>query len=140
MLEGTGSLPFVVCPDVDPEYPGSNIQVIRNADEPQGLTNPPPPIPQGIMGIFYLKPTCVGSSTVRPFTLLNGSRLPLKYVVNLENSGNGIISVFPLKGILRGNDEIKLMVRIYLYTSLFMSIVYRYLQLIDFVYLCISHD
>ena len=40
----------------------------------RGIKADPGPAPHGPLGDFYLKPTCVGLSSSRPLTVLNGSR------------------------------------------------------------------
>ena len=70
-------------------------------------------VPRGPQGTFYLKPTCVGLSTSRTFTLLNGSRLPCRYRATIdapEAVAQGIVSITPTRGILRGNEEIQLVI------------------------------
>ena len=73
---------------------------------PQGIRSVAATAPIGSVGSFYLRPTCVGLTTSRPFPLLNGSRLPLRYRVTIEADGQsqGVVSVTPAKGILRGNE------------------------------------
>ena len=39
-----------------------------------GIRIDPRPAPRGFWGEFFLKPTCVGLTTTREFTILNGSR------------------------------------------------------------------
>ena len=46
----------------------------RPLHTPIGIKSDPSPPPNGLLGEFYLKPTCVGLSSVRPFALRNGSR------------------------------------------------------------------
>jgi len=115
LLEGTSSVPFVCCPDVKSDdrtrreppahvYGADNSERVRPYLNIPGITAAPHLIPHGPLGSFYMKPTCVGLSTSRKFTLKNQSRLPLRYRITLPPEAEGIISVTPSKGLLRGNQ------------------------------------
>ena len=52
---------------------------------PQNISN----IPQGPQGKIFLKPTCVGLSSIKTVSIKNGSRLPLKFKLNLPD-GAGV--------------------------------------------------
>ena len=119
LLEGTSAIPFLLCPDVtsdDPTLPTKPAQLIgkdnstkvRDFLDIPGIIPSPHNIPHGPLGSFYMKPTCVGLSTSRKFTLKNHSRLPLRYRIILPPEADGILSITPLKGLLRGNQITKL--------------------------------
>lgn len=106
MLEGAGSIPYLILPNASSD-------IVKN-DFPEFVWGVPERplynIPKGPQGTFYLKPTCVGLSNSRILLLKNGSRLPLKYKVNLNNSNNDVISISPKSGILMGNEIAELTV------------------------------
>ena len=126
MLEGAGGLPFLTCPDCVDGPPGAglplprgtsflNVPLMESIPVPllKGCKSVSAPVPRGPQGTFYLKPTCVGLSTSRHFTLLNGSRLPCRYRATIdapEAVAQGIVSITPTRGILRGNEEIQLVI------------------------------
>ncbi|CAM9246985.1 unnamed protein product, partial [Ectocarpus fasciculatus] len=58
-----------------------------------------------VLSVFYLKPTAVGLSSTRSFRVKNCSRLPLRFVCSLPDACDGILSVSPIRGFLKGNDE-----------------------------------
>ena len=121
LLEGTASIPFVCCPDVKSDdltrpdtvknvYGANNVEKVRSHLAVPGITVAPHSIPRGPLGSFYMKPTCVGLSTSRKFLLKNQSRLPLRYRITLPPEAEGILSITPTTGLLRGNQISKLAV------------------------------
>ncbi len=115
LLEGTSSVPFLCCPDVKSEdrtrrenpahvYGADNAERVRPYLNIPGITVAPHIVPHGPLGSFYMKPTCVGLSTSRKFTLKNQSRLPLRYRITLPPEAEGVLSITPSKGLLRGNQ------------------------------------
>jgi hypothetical protein len=109
LLEGNTTTPFLLCPDITPTEPiggGMTTTISTNGvvlDTP-GITTPPNRIENGPVGSFFLKPTCVGLSTSRTFSLKNGSRLPLRFRMSLPPEAEGILTVTPASGLLRGNE------------------------------------
>jgi hypothetical protein len=103
LLEGAGSLPFVFCPDVGPlsHAPADTLGI----KEQQPLT-----IPQGFLGSFYLKPTCIGLSSSRTIRLSNGSRIPIRFRITLPSESVGIMSISQSKGLLKGNEDISIII------------------------------
>lgn len=99
LLEGSAAVPYLTLPDLIPS---------ENTIS-KGLTAPVPipAIPIGQQGTFFLQPTCVGLSSSRSFTIKNNSRLPLRYLVTMPSNAIGIVSIYPVKGILRGNEVLK---------------------------------
>jgi cilia- and flagella-associated protein 65 len=119
LLEGTSSVPYLVCPDVtsdDPTLPpppdtvvgSDNSERVLNYLSIPGVLAPPHRVPNGPIGSFYMKPTCVGLSTSRKFSLKNQSRLPLRYRLIMPPEAQGIFTVTPMKGLLRGNQTTQL--------------------------------
>ena len=104
ILEGNSSVPFVSFPDVTNET-GAKSQL-----QPGGISQPPQHIPRGFQGNFFLQPTHVGLSNSRKLVLKNGSRLPLRYRIQLPPEAAGIVSITPAKGVLRGNETVSLIV------------------------------
>lgn len=108
LLEGSCTTPFLLCPDITPSEPlGAPKMVVTSGGVElgvPGVTSPPQNIETGPVGSFFLKPTCVGLSTSRAFSLKNGSRLPLRYRLSLPPEAEGIATVTPTSGLLRGNE------------------------------------
>eukprot|EP01034_Spumella_vulgaris_P021431 gene21431-27461_t len=99
MLEGAGATPFVILPDLLSESVSYDEQSWGISGQAGSY------IPKGFQGAFYLKPTCVGLSNTRKVTLKNGSRLPLRFKLSLSASANGVVSISPMSGILKGNED-----------------------------------
>ena len=55
-----------------------------------------------------MKPTAIGLSSTRTFTIKNTSRIPLKFNVTLPPASLGVLSVSPTFGVLRGNQNVSL--------------------------------
>ena len=128
LLEGNSSIPFVTMPDAtsdDPLHPSSWAKgilsyggtngtssvsdVLKQLNEP-GIPSSPHSIPNGPQGSFFMRPTCVGLSSSRTFSIKNGSRLPLRFRLSLPPEAHGLITVTPMSGLLRGNQVLKLKV------------------------------
>ncbi|KXZ53757.1 hypothetical protein GPECTOR_6g674 [Gonium pectorale] len=58
---------------------------------------------------LYFRPTCVGASSQRAITLHNPSRVPLAFRWRLPPRVQGVISVTPASGTLRGNESVQLL-------------------------------
>ena len=76
-------------PTHPPSPQGSTFQNLPLTPAPplpplRGIKSVAAAAPRGILGTFYLRPTCVGLSTTRTFTVLNGSRLPCRFKVRVE--------------------------------------------------------
>lgn len=100
LLEGHGGIPFLTCPDIGEDAEGN----LRSTK----LTVPNGRLIKTFLGSFFLKPTCIGLSFTRTFTLHNGSRLPLRYKIVVPSNAENIMTITPLKGILRGKEQTKL--------------------------------
>lgn len=89
-LEGAGSIPYVCFPDL--------------------VSSQPLSIPNGLQGTIYIQPTSIGLSSIKTFELRNCSRLPLRFDITLPASASRavVLSVFPSKGLLRGNQSVYL--------------------------------
>ena len=104
LLEGLASLPFITFPEVTLPTAGQK----GREQVTQQIQMPPQIIPRGFQGPFYLKPTCVGLSSSRTFSLKNGSRIPLRFRLTLPNEAYGVVSVTPMRGLLLGNEVVTL--------------------------------
>lgn len=109
LLEGNCTVPFLLCPDITPAEPIGRPTTPMAAPGGMvlgipGVSAPPNRIENGPIGSFYLKPTCVGLSTSRTFSLKNGSRIPLRFRLSLPPEAEGIVTVTPDSGLLRGNE------------------------------------
>lgn len=96
LLEGNAGTPCVVCPDALNPMVATGQELL-----PIGPAIPP----SGFQGVFYMKPTAVGLSSTRSFRIRNCSRLPLRFVCSLPDSCEGVLSISPNRGILKGNGE-----------------------------------
>ena len=113
LLEGTGGFPCVRMIDIQETIatvtasipPRTQSAYTRLPASEGALTislrpggQVPSNLPNGFQGSFYLKPTSVGLSSTRMFTLKNTSRLPVKFTVTLPESAVGILCVTPING------------------------------------------
>lgn len=96
LLEGNAGLPCVVCPDVLSPMIATGQELL-----PIG----PAVMPSGFQGVLYMKPTAVGLSSTRTFRIKNCSRLPLRFVCSLPDYSEGVLSISPTRGFLKGNEE-----------------------------------
>jgi hypothetical protein len=109
LLEGTGAVPYVIIPDLYEEqsiFPEELFGINKKSMTSYEL------IPKDVLGTLYMKPTCLGLASTRSITLKNASRLPLKYRVVLpaQATQDNLLEITPAVGILKGNDDIKLLV------------------------------
>ena len=54
---------------------------------------------------LYFKPTCVGALSHRKMEIQNASRIPVRFAWSIPDKAQGIFSVEPQFGILRGNEK-----------------------------------
>lgn len=97
LLEGHGAVPYLTCPDVVDDTVASN-------RIPEVTTM----VTKGFLGSFFLKPTCVGLSFTRKFTIQNSSRLPLRYKIIVPTNAENIMTITPTRGVLRGKEQAEL--------------------------------
>lgn len=94
LLEGTGTVPQISCPDFDVGENSSGAVVKIGSILPK----------KPYLGkSFSLIPTCIGLSSSRNFIIKNISRVPVRFYCTLPLAVNGIIDVSPANGLLRGN-------------------------------------
>jgi hypothetical protein len=104
ILEGQGAVPFLIIPDLlqdSTPYPEQIIGLPHKATTV---------IPKGLIGELFMRPTSVGLTSQRTITLKNASRLPLRYRISLPSLANGVLTITPMSGTLKGNDDIALKV------------------------------
>ena len=99
LMEGQAQLPYLFCPQLgcSPSPPGAAADTLSA-------------LPQGLLGSFSLKPTCIGLSSSRALVFRNGSRLPLRYSAALQGDDEGVATVSEPRGVVRGNEDLKLTV------------------------------
>ena len=56
---------------------------------------------------LFFRPTCLGASSQRTLTLRNPSRVPVSFAWQLPPKLQGVVSVSPSSGRLRGNESIQ---------------------------------
>lgn len=95
LIEGTGGLPQLTCPDLSPTYPIGTILSDKKLYNEQ---------------FFVLNPTCIGLHTSREFTVKNSSRIPLRFICSLPPQYEKILTVTPSSGFLKGNTELQLII------------------------------
>lgn len=104
ILEGQGALPYLIVPDL----------LVDSTPYPENIwgipSKPPSSIPKGTLGDLFMRPTSVGLTSQRVITLKNASRLPLRYRISLPSHAQGVLSITPMSGTLKGNDDIALKV------------------------------
>lgn len=57
-------------------------------------------------GRLYFKPTCVGASSTRLFTIKNCSRLPLYFGWRIQPADGKVLAVKPSTGFLQPNEAL----------------------------------
>jgi hypothetical protein len=102
LMEGTGTLPTMRCDSL------LAVEDVENLSVPPVVDLSLSSISAGFQGAFYMKPTNVGLSSSRSFTLKNTSRLPCKFRAVLGADAAGVLSVNPTYGVLKGNQQIDL--------------------------------
>ncbi|XP_039349450.1 cilia- and flagella-associated protein 65 isoform X4 [Mauremys reevesii] len=57
-------------------------------------------------GNLYFKPTCVGTSTTRTYTIKNCTRLPMHFKWKIQESDSKVLSVKPATGVIQPNEAL----------------------------------
>ncbi|XP_065416527.1 cilia- and flagella-associated protein 65 isoform X3 [Chrysemys picta bellii] len=57
-------------------------------------------------GNLYFKPTCVGTSTTRTYTIKNCTRLPMQFKWKIQESDRKVLSVKPATGVIQPNEAL----------------------------------
>ncbi|XP_067426153.1 cilia- and flagella-associated protein 65 [Emydura macquarii macquarii] len=57
-------------------------------------------------GSLYFKPTCVGTSSTRLYTIKNCTRLPLHFQWKIQQSDSKVLSVKPATGVIQPNEAL----------------------------------
>uniref|UniRef100_A0A8C3S3X0 Coiled-coil domain containing 108 n=1 Tax=Chelydra serpentina TaxID=8475 RepID=A0A8C3S3X0_CHESE len=57
-------------------------------------------------GNLYFKPTCVGTSTTRTYTIKNCTRLPMHFQWKIQESDSKVLSVKPATGVIEPNEAL----------------------------------
>eukprot|EP01033_Poteriospumella_lacustris_P005515 gene5515-3931_t len=104
VLEGQGAVPYLIVPDLLQDSTPYPEQIL-------GIPHKPPAaVPKGLLGDLFMRPTSVGLTSQRTITLKNASRLPLRYRIALPSSAQNVLTITPMSGTLKGNDDIALKV------------------------------
>lgn len=56
-------------------------------------------------GVIYFKPTCIGTSSQKKFTVKNVSRIPLRFEWKLTHRDSRLLSVEPKQGVIQPNES-----------------------------------
>ncbi|XP_038277803.2 cilia- and flagella-associated protein 65 isoform X3 [Dermochelys coriacea] len=57
-------------------------------------------------GNLYFKPTCVGTSTTRTYTIKNCTRLPMHFKWKIQESDSKVLSVKPATGVIQPSEAL----------------------------------
>jgi len=56
-------------------------------------------------GVMFFKPTCVGTTSSRSYTVRNLSRLPVNFEWRIRQSDATVLSVQPSSGVIEPNES-----------------------------------
>ncbi|KAL4217273.1 hypothetical protein ACF0H5_023724 [Mactra antiquata] len=73
------------------------LQLAGSAEAPQVLLD--------TQGEMFFKPTCIGTSSKRTYSIKNVSRIPLRFEWKLRFADKNLLSVYPESGIIQPNES-----------------------------------
>ena len=67
-------------------------------------------------GTLYFKPTCLGTGSMRIYSVKNASRIPLCFEWHMTHADSKQLQVTPSSGVIQPNEsQVKLNIMFYIY-------------------------